>query len=371
MSLLPDTFLLPQQTRCKAGAIFALPQTAGSFGASGLLVYGASLSRSGRLAAILERFPNSSAVRTWQHAGGEPTVGAVDALRAELRANRPDWVAAVGGGSVIDLAKAAAGLVDAPESAAYYQVHNSEIPFATLPLIAAPSTAGTGSEATVVAVLTDPSRALKQSIRHPSFMPKCVILDPELLAGTPPATVAAAGLDAFIQAFESYTSRFATPVTRVLSELSLVRISRALLPLYQGDASAAADMLEASYLTGLAFSHARLGVIHGLAHPLGARFGIAHGLACALCLPACLAFNRPMIQADLAGLKARHGLEIEAQVTAWLAAMRLPNALRGQTVTDRDAFIRETLASGSTAANPRNVTADDVVVLLEALLGDA
>lgn len=368
MSLLPETLLLPQQTVSKAGAVLGLAATAAGFGRSGLLVYGASLARSGKLNAILERTPSGMTVRTWQHAGGEPTVDAVEALRAEIRQNRPDWVAAVGGGSVIDLAKAAAGLADAPESAAFYQTHNAAIPAATLPFLAAPSTAGTGSEATVVAVLTDPARTLKQSIRHPSFMPKQVLLDPDLLEGCPPATLAAAGLDAFIQAFESYTSRFATPVTQALSELALVRIAGALLPLYQGNLAAAADMLEASYLAGLALSHARLGVIHGLAHPLGARFGVAHGLVCALCLPAALAFNRAVLERDLLDLKQRHGLDVEAKVQTWLEAMRLENPLAGRAVADRDAFIRETLASGSTAANPRPVTAEDAAALLDAVL---
>lgn len=368
MALLPETLLLPQQTLAKPGCALGLAQAAAPFGPSGLLVYGASLSRSGRLTAILDRCPATLTVRTWQHAGGEPTVGAVEALRVEIRATRPHWVAAVGGGSVIDLAKAAAGLADAPETAAYYQTHNAEIPPSTLPTLAAPTTAGTGSEATVVAVLTDPSRSLKQSIRHPTFMPKCVLLDPDLLAGAPPATVATAGLDAFIQAFESYTSRFATPLTRALSELALVRVARSLLPLYRGDDAAAAEMVEASYLAGLALSHARLGVIHGLAHPLGGRFGVAHGLACALCLPAALAFNREVIRLDLADLKARHGLDVEAQVALWLEAMKLENPLAGKTVADRDAFIRETLVSGSTAGNPRLVTAADASALLDAVL---
>ena len=368
MHLLPPTLLLPQQTVAKDGAALGLTRSAAACGMNGVLVHGRSLQRSGMLDAILEEPPFGMTVRTWCHAGDEPTVGAVDALRADLRSNRPDWVAAVGGGSVIDLAKAAAGLADAPESAAYYQTRNAEIPPAALPLIAAPCTAGTGSEATVVAVLTDPERTLKQSIRHPSFMPRLVILDPCLLKSCPPATVAAAGLDAFVQAFESYTSRHATPFTRALSELALVRISRALLPLYEGNSDAAADMLEASYLAGLALSHARLGVVHGLAHPLGARFHAAHGLVCACCLPACLAFNRAAVGQDLADLKARHGLDVEAQVQTWLAAMKVENPFSGQAVPDRDAFVRETLASGSTAANPRPVTADDVSALLDTLL---
>lgn len=367
MPLLPTTLLLPQQTLAKAGSALSLAATARAFGPNGLLVHGRSLQRAGVIDAIRAATPAGMTLRTWCHSGDEPTVGGVDALRAELRADRPDWVAAVGGGSVIDLAKAAAGLADAPEPTAFYQTSPAAIPAAALPLLAAPSTAGTGSEATVVSVLTNPDTCLKQSIRHPSHMPRLVILDPDLLTSCPPATVAAAGLDAFIQAFESYTSRHATPFTRALSELALTRIARALLPLYQGDHAAAADMLEASYLAGLALSHARLGVIHGLAHPLGVRFHAAHGLVCACCLPAALAFNRDAVRADLDSLKARHGLDVEALVAEWLGAMRLASPFAGRALADRDAVIRETLASGSTAANPRPVSADDAATLLDTI----
>ena len=366
MTLIPQQLLLPQQTLAKPGAVRALVQTASLFGPRGVLVHGRSLVTSGKLAEILG---SSKMVRAWEHGGGEPTVDGVDALRAELKRDRPDWVAAVGGGSVMDLAKAAAGLVDAPETTAFYQRNNNAIPPATLPLIAAPATAGTGSEATVVAVLTNPSQCFKQSIRHPSFMPKMVLLDPDLLTGCPKETIAAAGLDAFIQAFESFTSKYATPFTRALSELALVRISQSLLPLYRGDMTFAADMLEASYVTGLAFSHARLGVIHGLAHPLGVRFHAAHGLTCACCLPATLAFNRPAIKQDLAYLKTRYTLDVEVQVQEWLSEMALENPFAGKCVGDVDTFVSEVLASGSTAANPRTVTAEDARQLLADILG--
>ena len=359
--IIPQQLLLPQQTIAKPGAVRSLVQMASLFGPRGVLVHGRSLVTSGKLAEIIG---SSTKVRSWEHGGGEPTVDGVDALRAELKRDRPDWVAAVGGGSVIDLAKAAAGLVDAPETTAFYQRNASAIPPATLPLIAAPATAGTGSEATVVSVLTNPAECFKQSIRHPSFMPKIVLLDPELLVGCPKETIAAAGLDAFIQAFESYTSKYATPFTRALSELALVRISQSLLPLYRGDMTFAADMLEASNITGLAFSHARLGVIHGLAHPLGARFHAAHGLTCACCLPAALAFNRTVIAQDVAYLKARYNLDVEARVQEWLSEMALKNPFAGKRVLDLDTFVSEVLASGSTAANPRAVTAEDARQLL-------
>lgn len=368
VNLLPSSLLLPQQTVSAEGAALRLTALAAEFGQRGVLVHGRSLQRSGLLDAILNEPPFGMRVRAWCHTGDEPTVDAVDALRADLTAGRPDWVAAVGGGSVIDLAKAAAGLLEAPESAAFYQTHPASTPPAALPLIAVPTTAGTGSEATVVAVLTDPLLTLKQSIRHPSYLPRLVILDPCLLRSCPPATRAASGLDAFVQAFEAYTSRHATPFTRALSELALTRLARALLPFYQGSSDAAGEMLEASYLAGVALSHARLGVIHGLAHPLGARFHAAHGLVCACCLPACLAFNRNVVARDLDTLKSRHGLDVEARVASWMTAMKLKNPFVGQQVTDREAFIREALASGSTAANPRPVTADDVSSLLDAIL---
>lgn len=284
MNLLPASLLLPQRTVAAEGAVLRLTNLAAEFGSSGVLVHGCSLQRSELLDAILNEPPFGMRVRAWRHAGNEPTVDAVDALRADLKADRPDWVAAVGGGSVIDLAKAAAGF------------------------------------------------------------------------------------DAFVQAFESYTSLHATPFTRVLSELALTRIARALLPFYQGNSDLAGEMLEASYLAGVALSHARLGIIHGLAHPLGVRFNVAHGLACACCLPACLAFNRKAVARDLNTLKSQHGLDVEAQIAMWMTAMELKNPFAGQQVTDREAFIRETLASGSTAANPRPVTADDVSSLLDTIL---
>ncbi|MDD4024741.1 MAG: iron-containing alcohol dehydrogenase [Kiritimatiellae bacterium] len=367
MKILPESLYLPQKTVSRKGAALELPLLARQFGRRGLLAHGNSLQSSGTLDRILSAASDDMSVRAWRHSGGEPSVDAVDALRAALKADPPDWVAAVGGGSVIDLAKAAAGLADAPEKTAYYQRHQKEVTASEIPLVAAPSTAGTGSEATPVSVLTDPERVLKQSIRHNSHIPRLVILDPDLLIGCPPATVAAAGLDAFVQAFESYTSRHATPFTRNLSELALQRIANSLLPLYLQEQEAASEMLEASYLAGIALCHARLGVVHGLAHPLGARFNVAHGLACACCLPAALAFNRPAIQPDLHDLKNRLGIDVEALVAQWLGAMRLDNPFKGRRIADQKEVIRETLASGSTAANPRPVSAADAQSLLETI----
>lgn len=368
--MIPNPLLLPGRTLAAPGSSDALAAEAAVFGSRGLIVHGRSLAAGGALARMVAAAPAACAVGTYCHDGGEPTIGAVERLRACLREQPCDWVAAVGGGSVLDLAKAAAGLRDAPGSVAAYQ-SGAAIPAAALPFIAVPTTAGTGSEATVVAVLTDPDRALKQSIRHPSFMPRLVILDPNLLRTCPPRTIAASGLDAFVQAFESWVSRFATPFTRALSELALARIARGLLPVFNGDFSAAADLLEGSYLAGIALSHARLGVVHGLAHPLGSRWRVPHGLTCAVCLPAALDFNRPVIAGGLADLRDRLGVDVEETVAEWLSVMRLTSPFAGQALRDRDAMIREILASGSTAANPRPVAAADAAALLDAVFTPA
>jgi alcohol dehydrogenase class IV len=335
-----------------------------------MLVHGRSLQRSGKLEEIKSSFNKRLSFQAYCHTGGEPTVFEVDALRADIKRGKISWIAAVGGGSVMDLAKAAAGLVDHPQETAFYQLNPSEIRASAVPLIAVPTTAGTGSEATVVSVLTNSETSLKQSIRHPSHMAKVVILDPELLKGCPPSTVAAAGLDAFVQAFESYTSRSATPFTQSLAELAIEKIAANLLQLYENrsNTNAAAEMLEASYITGLAFSHSRLGVVHGLAHPLGVRFKAAHGLVCACCLPAALEYNKVYIKDHLYALKSRYGIDIEELTTTWMDAMGVENPFQGKQIEDLDAITTETLNSGSTKANPREVTADDVHWLLEQVL---
>ncbi len=227
MNTLPSPLLLPARTIAASGSVVSLATEASVFGPRGVIVHGRSLAVSGTLARLRSSTPAAITVGNYCHDGGEPTLDAVERLRACIREHPCDWVAAVGGGSVMDLAKAAAGLRDAPGTVASYQT-GVPIPPATLPFIAVPTTAGTGSEATVVSVLTDPDRALKQSIRHPTFMPRLVILDADLLRSCPPHTLAASGLDAFVQAFESAISRFATPLTRALSELALVQISHSL-----------------------------------------------------------------------------------------------------------------------------------------------
>jgi len=360
--MLPQELLLPGRTLAGANTILRLLPEAAAFGNSGLLVHGRSLEKSGMLTKILATSPALS-ITPHVHAGNEPTTSDIDALRRVLQNTRPDWIAAVGGGSVLDLAKAAAALLESPLPCAEH-LAGAPIPGSRLPLLLAPTTAGTGSEATIVAVMTDPARDLKASFRHPSIMPRVVILDSALLASCPPSVIAASGLDAFVQAVESHTSRHATDFTRQFSGLAAQRIAASLSPVFHGDFSRAAELLEGSYLAGIALSHARLGLVHGLAHPLGCRYRAAHGLVCALCLPAVLRFNRDVSRETLQDLSVLIGRDVSILVQDWLAEFSLSNIFSGQPILARDAMIRETLASGSTKANPREVTAEDVGVVL-------
>jgi alcohol dehydrogenase class IV len=363
--LLPDTLLLPSRTLCGDGALFQLAEAAAVFGASGVIVHGRAFSGPLR-DETLARFPPSARVSTYHYTGDEPTLEAVEALRAALRERSPDWVAAIGGGSVLDAAKAAAGLLHAPAPVHDYH-RGAAIPPATTPLIAVPTTAGTGSEATIVAVLTDAAATLKQSIRQAGFMPRTVILDPRLLLSCPRATLAAAGMDAVTQAYESWVSRHATPFTRDLSARALRALVRALPAMAGGDTAAARDLLEGSYLAGLALSHARLGIVHGLAHPLGVRTRAPHGVVCACCLPLAIRFNAPVTAGHLADIEAAIGTPLAEWVDRTLAALDVRSPFAGHALRDRAAVIEETLRSGSTRANPREVTASDVDRLLDTL----
>lgn len=370
MNILPQFLTMPPETRCYKGAVNQLLRECMVFGNRGMLVCGRSLKQSGRLHAIMENSNSTNNVLLWTHPGGEPTLEQVELLRNDARKHKPDWMAAIGGGSVMDLAKAVAGLLHAPLPIVTY--HDGEvIPPSQTPFIVAPTTAGTGSEATTVSVLTNAASGVKKSIRHPSFMARMVILDAELLDGCPSPVIAASGMDALTQAIESYFSRGATWLTDTFALKAFTLILGSLERVYNGDRTKQEDLLLGSYLAGLALANARLGIVHGLAHPLGARYHIPHGLACAVCLPLALEYNRESIQGKYDQLSALVNEDICDYVNALLQHMELRSPFADKTLEDIDAIVEEVLASGSTKANPRDVTREDAALLLNQLFAPA
>jgi alcohol dehydrogenase class IV len=370
MHELPKELLFPLRTISGAGTLSRLISECLAFGARGMIVHGRSFAQSGALARLLATGPDDQTICVWRHPGGEPTIDQLEDLLSAARGHGAAWIAAVGGGSVMDVAKAAAGLLDAPLPALDY--HDGEpIEASAVPFIAVPTTAGTGSEATTVSVLTNSAACMKRSIRHPSFMARCVILDSDLLRGCPAPVIASAGMDALTQAIESFTSRHATWFSDVVALKAVEMINTALPAVYEneGNREAAAALLEGSYLAGISLSNARLGVVHGLAHPLGVRYHQPHGVVCSVCLLPALNFNRAAMGAKYDALAAVLGADPVTRVAALMEAMKIVSPFAGQDIIDRDGIVRETLASGSTAANPRSVTEADVEELLSEIFG--
>ncbi len=253
---------------------------------------------------------------------GEPTVEQVAAALAGLPRDGRDEavVVAVGGGSAIDLAKAVAALVtnvdpavtgmddlDAAVVDHLEGVGRRTIERWPLPVVAVPTTAGTGAEATRNAVIACPRRRFKKSMRSPLMVPRAAVIDPELGAECDRSTTAAAGLDAITQLIESFVCRFARPIPRalVLEALpgALGALPRALAD--PADIEARAALAHAAFVSGVALANSGLGMAHGVAAALGIECGTAHGLACAVMLPVALRVNASVAAADFARLERK------------------------------------------------------------------
>ncbi len=363
----PESTLLVPRTLFGRGKITALPALGREFGPRGLLVYGASFRRSVAYGRLHDAARGLVEWAEWEHPGGEPTLDQADALRAAAQTARAGWIAAIGGGSVLDLGKTAAGLFH--ETAPTAAFHAGQTPrHAGIPFLAAPTTAGTGAEATPNAVLTDSNTALKKSIRDDRFMARAVILDGGLLSGSPAHVIAHAGMDAFTQALEAFISVKSNATSDALALTALGLIAAALPPVFaHADAPEADALMAGSHLAGIALAQARLGVIHGLAHPLGAFYHLPHGLVCALCLPAAIALNRTAMGDKYMRLSETVGGDFATVTNTLLATLQIQNPFKGQPLLRKNEILDQTLSSGSTMANPKRITPADVEFLLSRL----
>jgi alcohol dehydrogenase class IV len=232
-------------------------------------------------------------------------------------------VVAIGGGSALDAGKIVAAMLPQPFTIRelFRGERNLERP--SLFVVAAPTTAGTGSECTRVSVLTDEQTQTKKGLRHEFMVPQAAVVDPELTLGLPPAVTAQTGMDALTQAIECYVGRNANPASDALALQAMELLARH-LPAAVEDGSKIENrepVALGSLLTGLAFTNAALGAVHGLAHPVGALFHAPHGLVCALLLPQVCEFNLPAQPEKFDRIAGRIGCKSGRDVPAALSAL--------------------------------------------------
>jgi len=270
---------------------------------------------------------------------GEPTVELARAGVAAAREHGADVVAAIGGGSVIDVGKAVAMLLgNGGDPLDYLEVIGSgrAIIQPAAPCVAVPTTAGTGAEVTANAVLAAPAHGLKASLRSPLMIPRVALVDPRLAVSCPPPVTASSGLDALTQCLEPFVSVRATPLTDALAREGLRRAAAGLRAAYADGADLAAreDMAMCALLGGMALANAKLGAVHGLAGVIGGTADVPHGIACAALLA-------PVIEANVRAL--RSGPPGALALDRYAEAAGLLTGNPGASIEDGLAWIRQTL----------------------------
>ncbi len=319
------------------------------------------------------------AVVTFTAVSSNPTSDEVAAGLTTAREHEVDAVVALGGGSPIDVAKGIALLLANGGAYADYQWHGKAITERSWPLLAIPTTAGTGSEVSKVAVVSDPDKPFKKGVLSPLMFPHVALVDPELTRGLPPGLTAATGMDAFIHALEAFMGKRANPFTDQQA-LSAMQVAWRHLPRVTADGNdmeSRQQMMLAALWGGMAMDHAGLGLVHALSGPLTSHTDLHHGLANALLLPYVVRFNLPAIPRtrrqilnELFGLGAAANEEnLVHALKQFIEGLGLPFCLSQLDIqlqgADLDRIAEETTRMVLIHNNPRAATAADCRMILE------
>ena len=371
------------------GRVREVGSIAKSFGSRALVVYnGGQPGDNGPVDRVEASLREAGVTTAWFRQKGEPRVQDVENGVAAAREAGCDVLVGLGGGSAIDCAKAVAGVVaNGGSPLDYMEVIGRGQPLTrpATPWVAVPTTAGTGAEVTRNAVIGEPSRKFKASLRSELLLPKVALVDPELGVGVPPDVTAASGMDALCQLIESYTSTGAGPMTNALALSGLEMAVRSLSAAYHDglDLEAREGMALAALLSGIALTNAGLGAVHGFAAPLGANFPAPHGVICAALLPNVIASNvkalkrmsphHPVIARYTristiirGGASSEtaidHALEV---VSHWVRTMKIPSlSTFGVRESDVPAMVQLAKKSSSMRFNPVTLSDDELADVL-------
>ena len=378
------SFSVPQEIIVGKGSLARLPEVAEKLGGKhGFIISGPHLNKMGIVASCSESLENAGIkVDAYTETEGNPSVETVEKAAAVFCKSGANFIIALGGGSPMDVAKAVGVVARYGGSITEYE-GGGRVPGDIIPLIAIPTTAGTGSEVTAFSVITDHSRNYKLTVFSYKLIPAYAILDPELLTTAPVSVAAACGIDAMVHALEAYISKDASPFSDAMAEKALELIGKNIRRYVadRTDIEAAEAMITGSLFAGIAFSWARLGDVHAMSHPVSAYFDVPHGVANAILLPTIVEYNaladrgKYLKLFNYISLTPASEAEFEPFMLVDLLTelneqLGIPGSLGevGVTADKFDAMADDAMKSGNIAVNPRSTTKKDVLSLYEKAL---
>lgn len=371
-------FIVPGQIITGAGALDMAEGALGQFGKKAMIVTDKVMIELGNCAKVENALKNQGIAYTiYSEITGEPTDTMIENGLAQYREEGCDFLVALGGGSPIDSMKAIGSLVKNGGNISDYmgKVIDVEMP----PMVAIPTTAGTGSEATQFTIITDTKKDIKMLLKGKVLMPTLAISDPQFTMTAPPKITAATGLDALCHAVEAYTSRKAQTLSDTFALSAVKRIFKYLPTAFHDgkNEEARIEMAVAALEAGIAFNNSSVTLIHGMSRPIGALFHVAHGLSNAMLMKECLSFalegayDRFAELGRSIGAAAAEDSDQEASEKFLKAVIDLTEELETPTLAqfgiDKEAFFQvigkmayDAMDSGSPQNTKRKVTQADV-----------
>ena len=389
-------FSVPQDITVGKGSLAKLPEIAKKLGGShAFIISGPHLAKMGLVEKAAD-YLKTVDIKTdaFTEIEANPSVATVEKATEKFKESGADFIVAFGGGSPMDVAKAVGVVAKYGGSITEYEGAH-KVPGPIIPLIAIPTTAGTGSEVTAFSVITDHSRDYKLTVFSYELLPAYAILDAELITTAPASVAAACGIDAFIHAEEAYISTAASPFSDAMAEKAMALIGKNIRRFVanRGDMEAAEAMMVGSLFAGIAFSFARLGNVHAMSHPVSAFFDVPHGVANAVLLPVVAEYNaladhgryltiyndispvpaytddfEPMMLVDaIHSLCADIGIP-ENLTIAINQASKTGEVTREEIESKIEAMAMDAMKSGNIAVNPRSSRQCDIEMLYKKAL---
>ncbi|MDK0661278.1 iron-containing alcohol dehydrogenase [Clostridium perfringens] len=339
-----------------------------------IVIGGGSMKRFGFLDKVLSYLKEANMeTKVFEGVEPDPSVETVMKGAKEMEEFNPDWIVSIGGGSPIDAAKAMWIFYEYPD----FTFEKAIVPFGLPKLrrkakfVAIPSTSGTATEVTAFSVITDYKAKIKYPLADFEITPDIAIVDPSLAETMPEKLVAHTGMDALTHAIEAYTASLRSNFTDPLALKAIEMVNMHLVNSYKGDMEARGEMHEAQCLAGMAFSNALLGIVHSMAHKVGAVFHIPHGCANAIFLPYVIKYNRKACEDRYANIARHIGLKGESEreltdalidlINKFNKELNIPSSMKEYGIDENDfkanlKFIaHNAVLDPCTGSNPREI----------------